>query len=107
MNVIFMLIAAFLFSACGAEEVKESSFDTVVDVRKVEGWSLHEILGEKGEGSYSAFALSETARAVRAFWVESGERKSKQYQQDEWIYLVLIFQKPDGDSYAAVMRKPR
>jgi len=95
------LVVIFILGSCS------SDYSSVVEDWKDDGWRVVEELGEVGDFTYQTDLESQTAAAVEASWIVNGDRKTKLYQQNSQLYLVLRFKKDNGDIFAVVMSKAR
>ena len=95
--VIFL--GAVIFSSCAKD------YSSVVEEWKEDGWRVVNEYGEAGNYTHYTNLKSEQAVAVEASWTIRGERKTKLFQQNSKFYLVLRFEKPDGDVFAVVLSK--
>ncbi len=82
-------------------------YSSIVDDWEDEGWQVVEEFGSVGAYTHYTDLKNERAQAVEASWVINGERKTKLYQQSSKRYLVLRFERTDGDVFAVVMSKRR
>ncbi|MFP6899941.1 MAG: hypothetical protein VCA36_03295 [Opitutales bacterium] len=97
-----ILVAVLAFQSCSKE------YSSIVEDWKDEGWREVDKFGEAGPFSYHKVIKSENAKAVQADWIVRGKRHlSKEYTQGAKLYLVLRFEKVDGDVFIVVMSKRR
>ena len=102
LQLVFLILAVtFALGACS------SDYSSVVADWKEDGWGVVEELGEVGDFTHHTDLKSEKAVAVEASWIVKGERKTKLYPQNSQLYLVLRFEKDNGDVFAVVMGKSR
>ena len=94
-----MLLATMAIVSCA------SDYSSVVENWEEEGWRVVEEYGEIGDYSHYTDLKSDQAKAVEASWTVNGERKTKLFQQSSKFYVVLRFEKPDGDIFAVIMSK--
>ena len=105
---LLTIIVSIQVNACTSNENEDGDvkiFSKDLEPWKRKGWKIVEVLGVEGKYISHTHLKSETARAINAFWVTSGKRQSKRYEQDKNIFLVVSFQKDDGDTFAVVMKK--
>ena len=94
-----MLLVTMALVSCSID------YSSVVEDWEEDGWRVVEEYGEIGEYSHYAELKRDRAKAVEASWTVNGERKTKLFSQNAKLYLVLRFEKPDGDIFAVVMSK--
>ena len=99
---VAILSAVLAFQSCSKE------LSSIVEDWKDEGWREVGKFGEAGPFSYHKVIKSENAKAVQADWIVRGKRHlTKRYTQGTRLYLVLRFEKADGDVFVVVMSKRR
>ncbi len=79
--------------------------ENLIEEWKNEGWSYVTTHGKKGKVQRTGSLRSDEAQSVEASWVESGNRKTKVYHQDNYQYAVLRFFKEDEDEFVVVLKK--
>ena len=94
-----VFLGAVIFSSCSKD------YSSVVADWRENGWRVVNEYGEAGDYTHYTHLKSEHARAVEASWKTNGQRKTKLFQQNSKFYLVLNFEKPDGDVFAVVLSK--
>ena len=100
------LTAVLLLTALGGLSCSRDYSSIVMDWKE-EGWQVVEEFGTVGDYLHYTELSSDRALAVEASWVVEGERKTKLYEQGSKSFLVLRFERADGDVFAVVMSKRR
>tara|TARA_B100001094_G_scaffold203029_1_gene196945 strand:- start:6215 stop:6526 length:312 start_codon:yes stop_codon:yes gene_type:complete len=103
MKTLFTLITSFIFFTSGCSQDSKS----IVEDWKDEGWKVEGEFGESGPFRSHSHLKSERAKAVEAFWITRGQRKTKRYPQNSKFYMAIHFYKDDGDVFAVVMSKSK
>ena len=99
---VAILIAVLACNSCTQE------YPSIMQDWQDEGWRKVDEFGETGAFSYHKVIKSENAKGIQTDWIVKGKRHlSKVYTQDSKLYLVLRFEKEDGDVFAVVMSKRR
>ena len=79
--------------------------ENLIEEWKNEGWSYVTTHGKKGKVQRTGSLKSDEAQSVEASWVESGNRKTKVYHQNNYHYAVLRFFKEDEDEFVVVLKR--
>ena len=101
----FLMLANILAALAGLSCSRD--YSSIVMDWQEEGWQEVEEFGPVGDYLHYTELRSDRALAVEASWVVEGERKTKLYEQGSKSYLVLHFERADGDVFAVVMSKRR
>lgn len=110
-QVVYLALLFVLTSCSDSNHQKSGNYtnipdvDAVVNYWKTQGWDYHELLGEPGEFVSTFEASSEGALSFGTAWVEGAEVKKKLFDQKEFSYRFLRFQKGNDDSFVVVMRR--
>lgn len=109
LKLVAVTLFCMLLSACGDGAGASPEFNMeALNARMAEtGWSYLETLGEPGKSEAETMLASKTSRTVTAFWVTSGVRDQKVYQQTDTLYAVVSHQKSNGDTFAIVFKQPK
>ena len=112
-NIILTSFVVFLigFTGCSkttSSEKTETTWSDDVKQWEKEGWRQEEVFGQvEDQFAYAAYAKSETANTLWAHWIIDGVKSSKEYSQNEKLYLILTYSKENGDSFVIVLSKPK
>ncbi len=108
-RVLTVILSGVMFASCSKAGQSEGAFDLPALVSKMEqgGWSYLETLGVPGKSEAETMLAAKTSRTVTAFWVTKGVREQKIYQQTDTLYAVIAHQKPEGDTFSVVFKRPK
>jgi hypothetical protein len=100
------LLLALLFSACG---VKDEGVDWKKETHSYEaqGWKYLKTFGHEGDAVAVANMDAKTAYSVSGFWTEHGVVHKEEFSQADQLICLLVFTKPDNDTFLVVLTKPK
>ena len=99
-SVVFCLVAF----GCA----RQNPFDSSRRFWEREGWAYIETFGDVFPDAVEvAYMKSDTARTIRAFANDGVHRHEKEFDQSDYVYLVVTMQNERDQAYSVVFKKEK